>query len=40
MAKVKLDALIPSEDFAVNEGNSTSRFGQTLQIRDLEKGFF
>ena len=40
MAKVNLDALIPREDFAVNEGNSTSQFGQTLQIRDLEKGSF
>lgn len=40
MVKVNLDALIPREDFEVNAGGSTSQFGQTLQIRDLERGSF
>ncbi|WP_299257549.1 DUF262 domain-containing protein [uncultured Kushneria sp.] len=38
--QVNLDALIPREDFAINEGGSTSQFGQTIQIRDLEEGSF
>lgn len=38
--KVNLDALIPREDFEINEGGITSQFGQTLQIRDLEKASF
>ena len=40
MAKINLDALIPREDFEVNEGDTQSSTSQTIQIRDLEGDSF
>jgi len=40
MAKINLDALIPREDFEVEDTSFTPQLSQTIKISDLEKGAF
>lgn len=40
MSQINLDALIPREDFEVNEESTQSSTSQTIQIRDLENDSF